>query len=103
MAPRRFRRSARSSRRGLAVLFAWLLLGVGWIARVGATPAVFPGTHWEESSPESRGLVIPDWDMVVVRLGQDQTDGFAITGSTWGEFLRRLGAALTTRAAAPRE
>jgi hypothetical protein len=158
----------RSAGWGLAVAVAWLLLGVGSIGRVGATPRVFPGAHWEEASPESRGLdpvalraaieflttkaprdgvdelviirhgvlvwrgpavdrvhrtwsctksfvstvlgllvdelfVIPDWDMVVVRLGQDQTTGFAIMQATWAEFLRRLGAALTTRAAAPRE
>jgi hypothetical protein len=29
--------------------------------------------------------------MVVVRLGQDQTEGFVITSATWSEFLRRLG------------
>ncbi len=40
----------------LAVAVVWLLLGVGWIGRVGAMPTGFPGAHWEEASPESRGL-----------------------------------------------
>lgn len=212
MPPGRARRVARSGLSRLAGAVVWLLLGVGWIGGVAATPTVFPETHWEESSPESRGpgrsgrqrrrgnhnasvhisarelarlgllylnrgrwndrqllsaawvaaatrpqvlaslpsgdpaaspangagvygfnwwangrrddgrrlwpgvpssafgaagwnnnrlFVIPDWDIVVVRLGQDQTAGFAITAETWTEFLRRLGAALNPRGTAP--
>jgi CubicO group peptidase (beta-lactamase class C family) len=56
MAPRRVRQSARAGLWCLAVVVALLLLSIGWIARGSAMPAVFPGTHWEESPPESRGL-----------------------------------------------
>jgi CubicO group peptidase (beta-lactamase class C family) len=65
----------------------------------GVPSSAFAASGWNNN----RLFVIPDWDMVVVRLGQDQTKGFAITGATWAEFLRRLGAALVTREVAPRE
>ncbi len=64
----------------------------------GVPSSAFGAAGWNNN----RLFVIPDWDMVVVRLGQDQTQGFAITGATWAAFLRRLGAAVTTRGAAPR-
>ncbi|MBI4662556.1 MAG: serine hydrolase [Verrucomicrobia bacterium] len=41
----------------------------------------------------NRLFVIPDWRMVVVRLGLDQADR-KITDETYGEFLRLIGAAL---------
>ena len=65
----------------------------------GVPSSTFAASGWNNN----RLFVIPDWDMVVVRLGQDQTNGFAITSTIWSEFLRRLGAALTTPEVAPRE
>jgi len=37
-------------------------------------------------------FVIPEWNIVVVRLGLDEADG-RISGQTWGEFIQRVGAA----------
>lgn len=39
-------------------------------------------------------FVVPRWDLVAVRLGLDQSDGFAVSDEVYGEFLRRLGLAL---------
>jgi CubicO group peptidase (beta-lactamase class C family) len=64
----------------------------------GVPLSAFGASGWNNN----RLFVIPDWGIVVVRLGQDQTRGFAITAATWTEFLRQLGAAVTTRGAAPR-
>ena len=64
----------------------------------GVPSSAFGVSGWNNN----RLFVIPDWDVVVVRLGQDHTKAFAITGATWSEFLRRLGAALTAREDAPR-
>jgi hypothetical protein len=42
-------------------------------------------------------FVLPDWDMVIVRLGRDQAGGFFferrfyIDETTWSEFLRKIG------------
>jgi CubicO group peptidase (beta-lactamase class C family) len=66
--------------------------------RPGVPLSAFGASGWNNN----RLFVIPDWGIVVVRLGQDQTRGFAITAATWTEFLRQLGAAVTTRGAAPR-
>ncbi len=43
-------------------------------------------------------FVIPDWNMLIVRLGLDQqgTGGFAITDATYSTFLKMVGQALAT-------
>jgi CubicO group peptidase (beta-lactamase class C family) len=51
--------------------------------------SAFGAAGWNNN----RLFIIPDWDIVVARLGQDQTSGFPITPATWSEFFRRLGAA----------
>jgi hypothetical protein len=38
-------------------------------------------------------LVIPEWDMVIVRLGLDQAD-HKVTDAEWSGFLRGVGAAV---------
>lgn len=45
-------------------------------------------------------FVIPEWDMVVVRLGLDEQER-KITDDVYGEFLARLGAAVTRAGHAP--
>ena len=39
-------------------------------------------------------FVIPEWEMVICRLGQDHMGGFKITDKFNGEFIRRLGEAM---------
>ena len=39
-------------------------------------------------------FVIPEWEMVICRLGQDHYGGFKITEEFNGEFIRRLGEAM---------
>ena len=39
-------------------------------------------------------FIVPSWNIVAVRLGLDQSGGFAISDEVYAEFLRRLGAAL---------
>jgi len=38
-------------------------------------------------------FVIPEWDMVIVRLGLDQTE-FNITDKIYGTFLQKVGQAI---------
>ncbi len=40
-------------------------------------------------------FIIPEWNMVIVRLGLDQNEVQMSNGRTYSEFLRRIGAALT--------
>jgi CubicO group peptidase (beta-lactamase class C family) len=53
-----------------------------------------PSTYAAAGFNNNRLFVVPDWDMVIVRLGQDQSGGFSITASTWSEFLRQIGESL---------
>jgi hypothetical protein len=39
-------------------------------------------------------FVIPEWDMVIVRLGLDQRE-FKITDTIYGTFIQKLGQAIT--------
>lgn len=41
-------------------------------------------------------FVIPDWDMVIVRLGLDEKDG-KIARETWGEFLKKVGESISNQ------
>ena len=53
-----------------------------------------PSTTYAASGYNNNKLfVIPDWDMVIVRLGLDQSDT-KISRDTWGEFLKRVGESL---------
>jgi CubicO group peptidase (beta-lactamase class C family) len=36
-------------------------------------------------------FVVPDWNLVVVRMGLDEASGFAITDATYGTFLQKIG------------
>jgi hypothetical protein len=63
----------------------------------GVPASAFSAAGWNNN----RLFVIPGWDLVVVRLGRDQAEGFVITNAVWAEFLGRLGAA-TRSASDPR-
>jgi hypothetical protein len=57
-------------------------------------PGAPPSTYAAAGFNNNRLFVIPDWQMVIVRLGQDQTGGFFIRANTWSEFLRQIGASI---------
>jgi hypothetical protein len=56
---------------------------------LGATPGTFAATGFNNN----RMFVVPEWQMVVVRLGLDQLER-PIAADTWGEFLRLIGSSL---------
>ncbi len=39
-------------------------------------------------------FIVPEWNLVVVRLGLDQSDRL-MTDEIYGEFLRRIGQSMT--------
>jgi len=57
-------------------------------------PGVPTGTYSASGYNNNDLFVIPEWKMVVVRLGLDQSD-LAITDETYAAFLRMLGEALS--------
>jgi CubicO group peptidase (beta-lactamase class C family) len=56
---------------------------------VGAPAGTFAASGFNNN----KCIVIPEWDMVIVRLGLDQSDR-RIDDDEWGEFLRRVGESL---------
>jgi hypothetical protein len=57
-------------------------------------PGTPPGTFSASGYSNNDMLVIPEWDMVVVRLGLDQTTDGPISDTTYAELLRRIGEAI---------
>ena len=55
-----------------------------------ALPAAPVGTFWASGHNNNRCFVIPEWDMVIVRLG---LDGRA-PAESWNEFLAKIGEAI---------
>jgi len=56
-------------------------------------PGAPPGTYSASGYNNNDMFVIPEWDMVIVRLGLDQTD-FVITDTIYGNFIKKLGQAI---------
>jgi CubicO group peptidase (beta-lactamase class C family) len=56
-------------------------------------PGAPVGTFAASGHNNNKLFVIPEWGMVVVRLGLDQRDG-RIGDDIWGEFIRKLGEAM---------
>ena len=56
-------------------------------------PGAPPSTYAASGYNNNMMFVIPDWDMVIVRLGLDEKDG-KISRETWGEFLKKIGEAI---------
>lgn len=56
-------------------------------------PGAPPGTYSASGYNNNDMFVIPEWDMVIVRLGLDQTD-FVITDTIYGTFIQELGQAI---------
>lgn len=61
-------------------------------------PGAPDGTFAASGHNNNRLFVIPEWGMVIVRLGLDQNDR-KITDATWGEFLEKVGKAINARGA----
>lgn len=55
-------------------------------------PAAPPGTFAASGHNNNKLFVIPDWKMVIVRLGLDQADG-KISDAVWSKFLGLVGEA----------
>ncbi|HOP78454.1 MAG TPA: serine hydrolase [Thermogutta sp.] len=69
--------------------FNWWVNGVGANGE-RALPAAPVGTFWASGHNNNRCFVIPEWDMVIVRLG---LDGRA-PAESWNEFLAKIGEAI---------
>jgi CubicO group peptidase (beta-lactamase class C family) len=73
--------------------FNWWINGVGPDGKrlmEGAPERTFAASGFNNNDL----FVIPEWEMVICRLGQDQVGGFKIKDEFNGEFLRRLGEAM---------
>ena len=57
-------------------------------------PGTPPGTYAASGYNNNDMFVIPEWNMVVVRLGLDQSQ-FKITDTIYGTFLNRIGQAIS--------
>jgi CubicO group peptidase (beta-lactamase class C family) len=88
--------------------------GFGWWAngvKVDSTrlwPGAPASTYAAVGFNNNRLFVLPDWQMVIVRLGRDQAGGFfferrfLIRDSIWGEFLRKIGESILPEPDLPR-
>ena len=65
---------------------------------------IWPGapesTYAASGYNNNKLFVIPDWNMVIVRLGLDESDG-KISDAVWSEFLRLVGEARTEEVNVP--
>ncbi|MBK8503440.1 MAG: serine hydrolase [Saprospiraceae bacterium] len=69
-----------------------------WANGVGSSgsrlwPDAPPGTYAASGHNNNKMFIIPEWDMVIVRLGLDAND-VVITDLIWNEFLRKIGDAV---------
>lgn len=56
-----------------------------------------PATTYAASGYNNNDMfVIPDWGMVIVRLGLDEGSGFKIPDSTYSTFLQKVGASISS-------
>ncbi len=58
-------------------------------------PGAPPGTYAASGSNNNDLFVIPEWNMVIARLGLDEKGDDKITDATYGAFLQGIGEALT--------
>jgi CubicO group peptidase (beta-lactamase class C family) len=59
-------------------------------------PGAPPGTYSASGYNNNDMFVIPEWNMVIVRLGLDQGE-FAITDAIYSTFLQKVGEAIQSR------
>jgi CubicO group peptidase (beta-lactamase class C family) len=59
-------------------------------------PGAPPDTYSASGYNNNDMFVIPSWNMVIVRLGLDQSD-FVITDAIYGAFLEKVGQAITQK------
>lgn len=57
-------------------------------------PGAPVGTYAASGHNNNKMLVIPEWKMVIVRLGLDQADGW-IEANVWSTFLQKVGESIT--------
>jgi CubicO group peptidase (beta-lactamase class C family) len=57
-------------------------------------PGAPPGTYAASGYNNNDMFIIPEWKMVIVRLGLDQSE-FSITDSIYSTFLEKIGQAIT--------
>jgi len=93
--------------RGIFGLLAWWTNGILPDVRYGANCTGYVASaqrHWPDAPIGTRALigynnnrmfVIPEWRMVVVRLGLDQQDG-AVSEEVYNNFLEKIGDAITS-------
>jgi hypothetical protein len=56
-------------------------------------PGAPPSTYSASGYNNNDMFVIPEWDMIIVRLGLDQTE-FNVTDKIYGTFLQKVGQAI---------
>jgi CubicO group peptidase (beta-lactamase class C family) len=62
-----------------------------------------PASTYSASGANNNDMfVIPDWGIVVVRLGLDEWSGFAITDATYSTFLHKIGQSVGVAPSPPR-
>jgi len=59
-------------------------------------PDAPPGTFAASGHNNNKLFVLPEWNMVIVRLGLDQKDG-KISDEVWSRFLGKVGEAISAR------
>jgi CubicO group peptidase (beta-lactamase class C family) len=65
-------------------------------------PGATAGTYAACGYNNNDLFVVPEWKMVIVRLGLDQGDG-VVSDATYGAFLKRIGQAITAASKPARE
>jgi CubicO group peptidase (beta-lactamase class C family) len=74
--------------------FNWLVNGLKADGK-RLWPGAPTGTYAASGHNNNKCFIIPEWGMVVVRLGLDQGDR-KISEQAWGAFLERIGGAMVT-------
>ncbi len=77
--------------------FNWWVNGV-WADGTRKWPGAPLGVYAASGYNNNDMFVIPEWRMVIVRLGLDQRTDGAIADSAWGTFLQKVGEGIQERA-----
>ena len=61
-------------------------------------PDAPPGTFWRSGWPKQRMFIIPEWNIVIVRIGRDEkrADRPVDVNLCWNATLKKIGEAITT-------
>ncbi len=80
--------------------FNWWVNGVGPNGK-RLWPAAPPRTYAASGHNNNKMIVIPEWRMVIVRLGLDQAD-CVMGNDVWNAFIQKIAASVTDAAKPPR-